>query len=290
MKKIVAGIAVLIFGLAGTAFGALDNVGFTANGVELLEGCGGYVLETDGDAATNYFVDFKEGAVSDSAIDPAAGLFLVDIKAQDPASLEQYYTERGVPEPYLSYLIQAANSEAAFANIYAPDTEGLYPVSLLDGAQSELGTPPIPPMVIPGDYPCGTYTVASEDGSIAFTLTIVGSHCGDSDGDCYPDDQDLCLETAGDEPTRRLGVNRWIYNEDGEWEKGPKKGKGKGPAFEPDIWYTYGCSCEQILDAMSEATGGKFKGHYKFGCSKSILEEWNSGVYVLDDGTEIELW
>lgn len=297
MKKIASGMVLVFFVLAGTAFGALDNIAFTtADGTVLPEGCGGYVLYTDGGAAPNYLIDFS-GTTSDVAIDEPLGLYLVDVKVQDPASLQQYYITRGVPEPYLSYLINAADvgdvinpdPQMPFAYIHAPDTGGgPYPVSLYDGAHYFMGT--TSPMIIPGDYPCGTYTVAAAELGISFTLTILGAHCGDADNDCYPDDEDLCPGTGADEPDVRLGVNRWIYNDEGAWEKGLIKGNGKGPDFEPDIWYTYGCSCEQILDAMAEATGSNFNGHYKFGCSKSILEDWNSGVYILDDGTEVSLW
>ena len=33
---------------------------------------------------------------------------------------------------------------------------------------------------------------------------------------------------------------------------------------------------------MNETTGFDFEGHYKFGCSKSIIEDWHSGKYYIE--------
>lgn len=50
------------------------------------------------------------------------------------------------------------------------------------------------------------------------------------------------------------------------------KPKGKGPMFDVNMADVYGCSCTQILDLYHEYTGAEMEGHYKFGCSKSVME------------------
>lgn len=100
------------------------------------------------------------------------------------------------------------------------------------------------------------------------------------DNDGVRMEDDLCLGTAPDE-FEDLGVNRWMW--DGEWLKGDlPNDKDKGPSFDPEMSYTHGCSCTQILDSMSDTTGLDFGGHYKYGCSKSILEDWYNGEYFLE--------
>ncbi|MFH1229303.1 MAG: hypothetical protein V1678_02665 [Candidatus Aenigmatarchaeota archaeon] len=110
----------------------------------------------------------------------------------------------------------------------------------------------------------------------------------DCDKDSVPNENDLCLETQADSkanmPGLSLGTNRWVWNVD-SWKTTPPKGKTTppdwDPKFKPTMTYTYGCSCKQILDRMSETTGFDFGGHYKYGCSKSILQDWNRGTYYV---------
>lgn len=96
--------------------------------------------------------------------------------------------------------------------------------------------------------------------------------------DVYDCAVDKCSDTVADTPTIELGTNRWMWDGD-SWKT--KLPKGKGPDFNPTIAYTYGCSCEQILDKMSVATGFDFGGHYKYGCSKSIIQDWIAGRYYI---------
>ncbi len=55
--------------------------------------------------------------------------------------------------------------------------------------------------------------------------------------------------------------------------------------FHPTLVMTYGCTGEQILDAMKEATGLDFGGEYKYGITKGTIEAWIAGVYLLDTVT-----
>lgn len=94
----------------------------------------------------------------------------------------------------------------------------------------------------------------------------------DEDGDGVLNTDDQCPETVADDPSIRLGVNRWMWDGD-SWETTASKGKKPSKNFNMD--YTYGCSCDQILSRMTETHGEGLGGHYKYGCSRSILEDWH---------------
>ena len=94
----------------------------------------------------------------------------------------------------------------------------------------------------------------------------------DGDGDEVPDDLDVCSGTVIPEsvPTRRLGVNRFaLADDDGDFDTTSPPGGGGGPGLSFNIEDTAGCSCEQIIEALSLG-----KGHEKFGCSVSAMEAW----------------
>ncbi len=116
--------------------------------------------------------------------------------------------------------------------------------------------------------------------------------CNDIDDDCdalvddgldidddgvYGCNIDRCLDTESDPWTEEtLGVNRYMW--DAIWKtKNPKK--AIVPATEFSMDYTYGCSCIQLLDEIQAETGDRLNGHYKHGCSKSIIQEWHDGTY-----------
>ena len=103
----------------------------------------------------------------------------------------------------------------------------------------------------------------------------------DADGDSVCGDIDYCPSTTFDEPSRKLGVNRWILdNPTFDWIT--ELPKGEGPDKDFTIEETHGCSCFQILENLIELTDETFDGHYKFGCSQSILEDWIEGYYLVD--------
>jgi len=107
----------------------------------------------------------------------------------------------------------------------------------------------------------------------------------DSDSDCdgVPDDVDKCEDTAKDVISSSQGTNRWIWNGNA-WVT--VKPKGTGPQKTYSIAETYGCSCTQILDALVAKTGEDFSGHYKYGCSSSVLDDWISGKYPVTEHVE----
>jgi len=89
----------------------------------------------------------------------------------------------------------------------------------------------------------------------------------DNDNDGVDDPEDMCPGTAVDEPWEELGTNRWIWNGT-DWVTSLPK--GKGPEADFTMEQTHGCSCFQILATY----GDPMKGHYKFGCSQSVIEEF----------------
>lgn len=99
----------------------------------------------------------------------------------------------------------------------------------------------------------------------------------DSDLDGVPAWLDSCSDTTAD-MFNKLGTNRWKWNGTA-WVS---TGKGKSTPTPYDMVDTRGCSCTQILDELSALTGGDFSGHYKFGCSKSIIDEWIAARYRVD--------
>ncbi|MEM4662466.1 MAG: LamG domain-containing protein [Candidatus Diapherotrites archaeon] len=110
----------------------------------------------------------------------------------------------------------------------------------------------------------------------------------DEDNDGVNNEADLCPGTPKSDsiPTKRVGVNRYIWL-DSKWQTKTPKGKMVVDAA-MTMDHTYGCSCEQILDSMKATTGFDFGGHYYFGCSKSILEDWHAGEYYIGDDWELQ--
>jgi len=179
MKKIYAlitGIFILV--LASFVFALeLTDVGVTSNdgtGAVAMAGSleGGFILETDGNAGTNYEIQFDENTDADDDIaDGLFGLFLIDttVLRED---LKQYYEDRGTPEPYLSYLKDAVDGTEPF--VYVDGTTEK--PTLVDAAQHDHNGGIKLGMIVPGDYPEGTYVVqgniANTDGTNNGTITL----------------------------------------------------------------------------------------------------------------------
>ncbi len=121
--------------------------------------------------------------------------------------------------------------------------------------------------------------------------------CNNADDDCdgYIDnevcDDKYCTGAIPNPDTMKLGLNRWIWNGE-NWETKVSKNIATGN-FSPDLDYTWGCSCTQILNSMSGTLKIDFSGHYKSGCAKSILQDWHRGTYDMSywlDGVFVEKW
>ena len=106
----------------------------------------------------------------------------------------------------------------------------------------------------------------------------------DEDDDGVGGSADLCPDTEEDDFSPGFGQakNRWMWD-GSNWVSSGKPGSQGG--FDPDMADTYGCSGEQILERLVEATGLPFDGHYKYGVTKSILDEWHAGLYPLETMT-----
>ena len=90
---------------------------------------------------------------------------------------------------------------------------------------------------------------------------------GDHDGVTDCDEPESCWGSVADAPTVEHGINHWLWN-GSDWIT--VLPKGKGPEVDFTIEQTHGCSCFQILATY----GDPMEGHYKFGCSPSVLEEF----------------
>ncbi|NLE57307.1 MAG: hypothetical protein GX616_03025, partial [Planctomycetes bacterium] len=148
----------------------LDIKGATADG-DPMDGdlATGYILETTNHPTDDWLIQFAAGTV---ASEPLAaqyfGLYLTDSTVM-PAGLEAYYTARGVPAPYLAYLVGAANGTNPFVYIKG---DGTTAVSLVDAAKHDLGSVDVA-MTVPDDFPLGTYTVAGVIKDLAGNETAV---------------------------------------------------------------------------------------------------------------------
>ncbi len=92
---------------------------------------------------------------------------------------------------------------------------------------------------------------------------------------------DQCLNTESDPWTSEdLGINRYMWNDVWTMKK-PKEDIVL--ATDINMEYTYGCSCTQLLDAIAAETGRNLGGHYRFGCSRSMLTDWHDGTYYVND-------
>jgi len=145
----------------------LTGTGFTADGVDMLgTNAAGYKLQTTNVAALDRLVQFKTGTVADETL--AAEFFGLKLISStvSAADLKAYYAARGVPEPFLGYLNDAADGLKPF--VYISGTT----VKLVDAAKHDIASTDVD-MTIPDNYPLGTYTVEGKIRDLAGNETIV---------------------------------------------------------------------------------------------------------------------
>jgi len=154
----------------------LTVTGFTADGIIDMPGnlTAGYKLNTTNVANLDRLVQFKTGTVANETL--AAEFFGLKLISStvSAANLKAYYATRGVPEPYLSYLNDAADGTKPFVYINGST------VKLVDAAKHDLATTDVD-MTIPDNYPLGTYTVegkikdhAGNEATVTFKLIVDG--------------------------------------------------------------------------------------------------------------------
>ncbi len=171
----------LILIVSGDREGPVLNItGATADG-EAMAGdlATGFILPTTNNPAKDRLVQVVGTTSEALATDTFFGLKLT-ASTVTPAALEAYYTARGVPEPFLSYLIGAANGTNPFVYITG---SGLN-LALVDAAKHDNGAGDVA-MTVPDNFPLGTYTVAgvvkdAAGNETAVTLKLVVS--GDREG------------------------------------------------------------------------------------------------------------
>lgn len=144
--------------------------GFTANSIAMDGSVSdGYTLNTDGNVGTTYPIQFAAGSVASEALKSETdGLFLIPVDAAQTAALVSYYSTK--PAPYLGYLDAAAAGTQPFAYVKTNGTA----IRILDGAQYTLSSGTVETdMIVPGDYPVGTYTVSGKIHDLAGNETTV---------------------------------------------------------------------------------------------------------------------
>ncbi|MEK7612761.1 MAG: hypothetical protein AAB449_01280 [Patescibacteria group bacterium] len=121
----------------------------------------------------------------------------------------------------------------------------------------------------------------------------------DIDADGVADGDDLCPATGADEAWEvSWGQNRWQVQSTSSngltWfqNKVGKKG-ATTPTAGQSIAYTYGCNGHQILKMLKDELGDVMGGHWKYGISSGVLEEFHNdlndgildGQYLVDTVT-----
>lgn len=110
---------------------------------------------------------------------------------------------------------------------------------------------------------------------VMFLFVVSFASAIDSDLDGVYDHADLCSNTNLVEsiPFIKLLVNRFaLVNGDSIFDT-VRRGNLKSTGF--TTLDTCGCSCEQIIEYNAEETGyGSGYGHVKFGCSRSVIQDF----------------
>lgn len=131
-----------------------------------------------------------------------------------------------------------------------------------------------------GSY-CFVFNPTEDAGETDIRLTQTFTIDNDIDNDGIINKDDKCSGTAADKITEEQGVNRWTWNGSSWLTVLPKSKTVLTPSNRFTMTATSGCSCTQILDKLKAAGYGEFGGHYKFGCSQSVMEEWIAGYYQI---------
>lgn len=155
---------------------ALNVTGATADG-ELMLGdiTTGFELQTNNDPLKDYLLQFKSDTDASEPLETGYfGLKLVS-STVTPDDLINYYQTRGVPEPFLTYLKDAADGYNPFVYI---NTDTL---KLVDAAKHDILGGSDVDMTVPGDFPLGTYTVegkifdlAGNEATVTLILKVLG--------------------------------------------------------------------------------------------------------------------
>lgn len=129
-----------------------------------------------------------------------------------------------------------------------------------------------------GDY-CFIFNPTEDAGEADIRLTRWFIVEYDNDNDGVLDSDDFCdyTDTRYNEYFEmnpyfvEWGQNRWLYTTDGWRQQFTRKGL---PSYNEggDLSETLGCTCSDMLTELNKL--GDFVGHWKYGCSSSILEHF----------------
>jgi hypothetical protein len=141
--------------------------GATADGVDMAGDLPtGYILESNNNPALDRLIQFKAGTAADETLaSEYFGLKLID-STVSAADIKAYYVARSVPEPFLTYLNDAADGINPFVYIDGST------VKLVDAAKHDILATDVD-MTIPDDFPLGTYTVEGQIKDLAGNETTV---------------------------------------------------------------------------------------------------------------------
>ena len=243
------------------------NIDITLNDPRFLPGAGWgvlYAMEPDDE----HFLDFGY-AVGPSPVDNSTDIagWTDPDNVPNPAiaNLDDYRSWKAMGPPDW-------DGDATFTMAYPTHTTSVaYSASVGDTFQLVLNL---------NSFSWMSFGYTWTDGTVVAELSTQPAPPADADGDGVSDDVDLCLDTQLNEknaplfPWVKFGTNRQLLV-NGVMSQNRKSGEVPGAH---DITETGGCSCQQILDAC-DAAGAKYgNGHYKFGCSTSVLEAWATGV------------
>ncbi len=114
----------------------------------------GYILPTTNDPEIDHLLQI-EATVDAPLADEYFGLYFVEGESTvTAAELQAYYAARGTPDPYLTYLNNAADGVNPFVYI----REAALSLSLVDAAKHDIQSIDVD-MTVPDDFPLGTYVV-----------------------------------------------------------------------------------------------------------------------------------
>ncbi len=147
----------------------LEVAGFSADGAPMVGSvAGGFTLNTDNNAATNYQIQFTSGSIASESLKTEVVPLYLQPTAGQTAALQDYYTTK--PAEYQTYLDAAAAGTQPFAYIKTNGTA----IQILDGAQYTLSGGAVEKdMIVPGNYPLGSYTVSGVIQDLAGNTTTV---------------------------------------------------------------------------------------------------------------------
>ncbi|MFA6552197.1 MAG: Ig-like domain-containing protein [Candidatus Paceibacterota bacterium] len=148
----------------------LSITGFTADSLDMLGNLtDGYILNTNNNIPVpkEILIQFKtDTSVNETLRNEYFGLKLIS-STVNASDLKTYYDERGVPEPFLTYLKNAVDGNNPF--VYINGTT----IKLVDAARHDILGGADTDMAIPDNYPLGTYIVEGKIKDIAGNEKIV---------------------------------------------------------------------------------------------------------------------